>query len=148
MPTLIHRRVKQAQSGDNPKVITRMKSGWVVLGDVQFVDGYCLLLPDPVVPTLNDLTGEHRTQFLEDMALLGDALLTVTKADRINYEMLGNVEQALHAHLFPRYSTENENLKERPVWYYDWEAAPQFNREIHWQIMSDIKTEVDRRMAL
>ena len=101
MPTLIHQRVNQAQSGDNPKVITKMKSGWVVLGDVQFVEGYSLLLPDPVVPSLNDLVGEQRTQFLEDMALLGDALLTVTKADRINYEMLGNTEQALHAHLFP-----------------------------------------------
>jgi hypothetical protein len=29
-----------------------MESGWAVFGDVQVLNGYCLLLPDPVVPTL------------------------------------------------------------------------------------------------
>jgi len=30
-------------------VITRLPSGWAVLGDPQITDGYCLLLPDPVI---------------------------------------------------------------------------------------------------
>ncbi len=53
MPTLIHKRVRLCQSGDYPKAICRLSSGWVVLGDVQFLRGYSLLLPDPVVPHLN-----------------------------------------------------------------------------------------------
>ena len=48
MSTLIHRRVKAANLGKNPTVICQMRSGWVVLGDVQF-------LPDPVVEDLNAL---------------------------------------------------------------------------------------------
>ena len=39
------------------------------------------------------------------MARLGHAVLEVTGALRINYAMFGNVEPALHAHVFPRYAT-------------------------------------------
>lgn len=70
--------------------------------------GYSLLLPDPVVPSLNDLRQEQRIGFMQDMALLGHALLQATGAQRINYEILGNSEPALHVHLFPRYGTEPE----------------------------------------
>ena len=117
-PTLIHERVAQCQQGTNPKTIARMKSGWAVLGDSQFLKGYCLLLPDPVVAHLNDFTGETRQQFLDDMAALGDAVLAVTGAVRINYEMLGNLQPALHAHVFPRYENEPDDLKTKAVWLY------------------------------
>ncbi|MEY4094052.1 MAG: hypothetical protein RLZZ53_1251, partial [Acidobacteriota bacterium] len=91
MPTAIHRQVEAARTGLLPRVITRMPSGWAVLGDPQITRGYCLLLPDPVVPDLNSLAGEARAQFLRDMAALGDAVLAATGAERINYEILGNV---------------------------------------------------------
>lgn len=126
--TLIHRRVTAAREGTNPAVITRMPSGWAVVGDRQVVHGYCLLLPDPVVPDLNALEPPARSRFLLDMALLGDALLAVTHAARINYEILGNSEPALHAHLFPRYDTEPEPFRSGPVWHYDWAKAPAFDR--------------------
>ena len=45
-------------------------------------------------------------KFLADMAALGDAMLAVTGAARLNYEMLGNSDPALHAHVFPRYADE------------------------------------------
>jgi hypothetical protein len=53
--------------------------------------GYCLLLADPVVASLNDLADARRAEFLRDMARLGDAILRVTSADRINYEILGQL---------------------------------------------------------
>jgi diadenosine tetraphosphate (Ap4A) HIT family hydrolase len=94
------------------------------LGDPQILPGYSLLLPDPVVPHLNALTGLARDRFLTDMATLGDAVLAVTNAERINYEILGNVEPALHAHVIPRYAWEAEALRRTPVWSHDWAAAP------------------------
>jgi hypothetical protein len=75
MPTLIHRRNRESQAGTNPKVICRVSSGWVVLGDVQFLRGYSLLVPDPVVGSLNDLSKPQRETFLYEMSVLGDALL-------------------------------------------------------------------------
>ncbi|MEO6434614.1 MAG: hypothetical protein ABIP55_02485 [Tepidisphaeraceae bacterium] len=116
--TLIHDRVDGARRGANPSVICRVRSGWVVLGDRQFLPGYSLLLPDPVVPSLNDLPPDGRSRFLLDMAAVGDALLRVTDAIRINYSIYGNAEGALHAHVFARYRTETDTYRVRPVWAY------------------------------
>lgn len=138
MSTLIHRRVEAARQGNNSTVICRVLSGWIVLGDVQFLRGYSLLLPDPVVPDLNALKSNQRDQFLQDMAILGDVLLAVTGASRINYEILGNSEAALHAHVFPRYATEPEERRRKPVWFYDWDNAPKFNLERDQPLMIEI----------
>ena len=124
MPTLIHRRVRECRDGSYPKLICRVNAGWVVLGDSQFLRGYSLVLPDPVVPDLNALDESRRRDFLLSMATLGDVLLEITDAVRINYEILGNQEPALHGHVFPRYRDESEALRTRPVWFYDWSSAP------------------------
>ncbi len=144
MSTLIHRRVEAARQGTNPTVICRAKSGWVVLGDVQFLPGYALLLPDPVVADLNALTMIQRVNFLQDMTILGDALLAVTGASRINYEILGNSEAALHAHVFPRYATEPEEKRRKPVWFYDWKSAVAFDAERDGQLMQEIAAAIWR----
>ena len=144
MSTLIHKRVAECQSGENPKVVCRVRSGWVVLGDVQFLLGYSLLLPDPVVKDLNSLTGVSRLSYLEDMSAVGDALLTITEAERINYEILGNSEPALHAHVFPRYKNEPDEFRAMPAWFYDWEAAPRFDSARHSHIRNDLRMELER----
>jgi diadenosine tetraphosphate (Ap4A) HIT family hydrolase len=127
--TAIHRQVAAARAGAHPRVVARLAAGWVVLGDPQVIRGYCLLLPDPVVPHLNALDREGRLRFLEDMARVGDAVLAVTGAARINYEMLGNLEPALHAHVIPRHGAEPAALRTKPVWSYDWSQAPAFDGE-------------------
>ena len=118
MPTLIHERVRLARAGSNPAVLCAMPSGWAVLGDAQFLPGYCLLLPDPVVPDLNALSLTERTRYLLDMTLIGDALLETTDAFRINYETLGNSDPALHTHIFPRYLNEPDEFRARPALSY------------------------------
>ena len=70
--------------GRNPYVISRMPSGWALIGDVQVLPGSCLLLPDPVVHSLNDLSAANRASYLLDMVRLGDAMLKATGASRIN----------------------------------------------------------------
>ncbi|WP_313614415.1 hypothetical protein [Agrobacterium sp.] len=122
---LIEERVVMARAGTNPFVISRLSSGWLVIGDVQPLPGYCLLLADPVVPSLNALDTNQRTEFLCDMALVGDALLAVTGCDRVNYEIWGNTEPALHAHIMPRYASEPDGKRQRPACMgYSWSEAP------------------------
>jgi diadenosine tetraphosphate (Ap4A) HIT family hydrolase len=121
--------VELARRGANDTVICQLPSGWAVIGDVQFLPGYCLLLADPVVPSLNDLDHARRAEFLRDMGRLGDAILHVTSAERINYEILGNSEPELHAHVFPRYATEPLDLRRLPAWFYDWAAAPRYDAQ-------------------
>jgi diadenosine tetraphosphate (Ap4A) HIT family hydrolase len=137
---LIADRVALARRGANHAVICRLPSGWAVIGDVQFLPGYCLLLADPVVPSLNDLADKDRAEFLHDMARLGDAILHVTSADRINYEILGNAEPELHAHVFPRYATEAPELRRLPPWFYDWAAAPPYDAETHAGLREALRT--------
>lgn len=137
--TAIHRFVDEARRGVLARVVARLGSGWAVLGDPQILPGYCLLLPDPVVPDLNALRGAARQQFLDDMARLGDAVLDATGAERLNYEMLGNVEPALHAHVIPRYAWEPAETRRQPVWLHDWSTAPRFDPGVH--------AELQRRLA-
>ncbi|MEK7692194.1 MAG: hypothetical protein AAB425_14355, partial [Bdellovibrionota bacterium] len=114
--TMIHERVEAARAGCNPFAITRLKSGWWVLGDTQFLRGYSLLLPDPVVPDLNSLDESAYSFYFSDIRAISRALLKVTGADRINLEILGNSEPALHAHLFPRYADEPIEDRSSPAW--------------------------------
>ncbi len=104
------------------------------MGDRQVFEGYCLLLPDPVVPHLNALEGHERTQFLADMALLGDAVLAATGAVRINYALFGNLEPALHAHVFPRRADEVPAIRTAQPWALDWQAAPEFSAARHGEL--------------
>jgi diadenosine tetraphosphate (Ap4A) HIT family hydrolase len=129
--TSIHRRVDALRAGSDPTFVARLASGWAVLGERQVLPGYCLLLPVPVVPTLNALAGGAREAFLADMAALGDAVLAVTGAIRINYAIFGNLDQALHAHVIPRYHDEPVSLQTAQPWAYDWDAAPAFDSEQH-----------------
>ena len=121
-----------------------MHSGWVVLGDVQFLKGYSLLLPDPVVGHLNALGAEDRRTLLYEASVVGDVLLELTSAVRINYEILGNLEPALHVHVFPRFADEPAELRTRPVWYYDWGAAPRFDLERDAPLMQAIRYRLDQ----
>jgi diadenosine tetraphosphate (Ap4A) HIT family hydrolase len=125
--TAIHRRVATLRAGTDPTCIARLPAGWAVFGEQQFLHGYALLLPDPVVPTLNALQGVARAQFLLDMSRLGDALLQATGAVRINYAIFGNLEPALHAHVVPRYRDELPALRSAHPWAHDWTAAPAFD---------------------
>ncbi len=142
--TAIHEQVIAARDGKEPRVVARLTSGWVIFGERQFVRGYVLLLPDPVVPALNALGAQERGQFLLDMARLGDALLKVTDALRINYAILGNLEPALHAHVIPRYATEPEALRTAHPWAHNWQTAPLFDRAEFAPLSEALRRELTR----
>jgi len=139
---LIADSVAAARAGTNPSVIARLPSGWAVIGDVQFLPGYCLLLAGPVVPSLNDLSRQARAQFLDDMVRIGDAILKSTDSFRINYEILGNSEPELHAHVIPRYASEPEERRLMPAWFYDWENAVRFSEQEHGHIVRAIRARL------
>jgi diadenosine tetraphosphate (Ap4A) HIT family hydrolase len=142
--TAIHTQVIAAREGRDPRVIARLFSGWAVFGERQFVRGYALLLPDPVVPNLNALGARERIAFLSDMSRLGDALLKVTGAARINYAIFGNLDPALHAHVIPRYLDEPEGLRTEQPWAYDWSAAPAFDRAAFQELADGVLRELAR----
>jgi len=136
--TVIHRWVERCRADGYPPLVCKLPSGWVVMGERQVFTGYCLLLPDPVVAHLNELSPAVRAQFLTDMSRIGDALLAVTGAVRINYAMFGNVEPALHAHVFPRRADEPAATRLAQPWALDWRQAPEYAAASHGDLQRRI----------
>ncbi|GAA3545003.1 hypothetical protein GCM10022295_28680 [Streptomyces osmaniensis] len=101
-------RIGAALRGENPTVLRRLEAGFAVIGDVQFLPGYSVLLVDePGVRRLSDLPRGKRLSFLSDMDRLGEAVeRACLRLDpgfrRVNLEILGNTDPFLHAHVWPR----------------------------------------------
>ncbi len=107
-----HERI--ATIAHSPRLVARLPSGWVELAPFGFRRGYCLLLADPVVPSLNDAAPEVQLTFLRDMARLGDAVRAAVGAVRCNYSIYGNLDPFLHAHIVPRFLDEPEDQRTLP----------------------------------
>jgi diadenosine tetraphosphate (Ap4A) HIT family hydrolase len=148
MTTYIHQQVEAARHGSVPSLVCRVPSGWVVLCDMQYLPGYCILLPDPVVSSLNDLNRSQRADYLCDMAMVGDALIEVTGAFRINYAIFGNSEPALHAHIVPRFLTEPDPLRHGPPWAYAPEIIDthKFDPKRDCSLMQQIAYAISKRL--
>ena len=116
--------------------------------DVQFLRGYAILLADPVVASINDLDHQQRAEYLGDMAMIGDALLEVTAAQRINYGILGNSDPFLHAHIIPRYMTEPEKFLKGLPWSYPKELvdAVPFDYERDKELMQQIAAAIQKHL--
>lgn len=142
MITAIHRRVEACRAGKDPTRIARLASGWAVMGDPQVLPGYCLLLPDPVVPHLNEMPAEAQAVFLNDMARLGQVVLETTGAARINYAMFGNLEPALHAHVFPRYDSEPAEFRSAHPWAYDWSTTRPFDAALDGTLIATLQARL------
>lgn len=136
-------RLAALHAGTNPLVVARLKSGFVVLAENQFLPGYCLLLGDPISPKLNDLTGDARTGFLLEMAQVGDVVLQVTGAARINYGIYGNVDPFVHAHIWPRFSDELAELRNLPPMGFPAAVREspdtRFSEEIHGDLLRRLR---------
>ncbi|WP_395694075.1 HIT family protein [Nocardioides sp.] len=121
-------RIGSARRGTNPTVLARLPQSYAVIGVTQLLPGYCVLLvDDPRVDRLTDLPRQRRLEFLASMDLLGEAVEAACRATqpgfrRLNYEILGNTDAYLHAHLFPRYDWEPAERVGHPVWLYGTEA--------------------------
>jgi diadenosine tetraphosphate (Ap4A) HIT family hydrolase len=107
---------------------------------MQYLRGYCVLQSDPVVESINALDPSIRGQFLEDMVLVGDAILEVTGAYRMNYFIGGNSDPVLHAHIVPRYLTEPEELRRGGPWSHPEanDEATFFDHERDQKLMKEL----------
>lgn len=118
-------RIGSAARGENPTVLAELAGGYAVIGDVQFLPGYCVLLgKDPNARALAEMPRRERVRFLADVDLLATAVEQACRAAdasfrRVNIDILGNADAFVHAHVWPRYDWEPEDLVRRPVWLYD-----------------------------
>lgn len=150
-------RVGSALAGTNPTVLRRLTAGFAVIGDVQHLPGYCVLITDdPDADQLTDLAVEDQLAFLADMALLGRAVAAVcARRDpafrRINLEIQGNTDAFLHAHVTPRYQWEPEDLVRWPAALHHWEQRVDVARHglgpQHDELRAELVAAIDAGLA-
>jgi len=145
---VIAERVERIRGSGDAQLVARLASGYAILNDRQpgAIAGCCVLLPARVVPSINDLNADERAAFMADLLLLGDAVLAATGAERINYLILCNQAPELHAHVIPRFASEDP-VKRRlgPFEAYDFGAAPACEPAgRHRELLARIRAELDR----
>ncbi len=148
----ISQRVERIRAGQDPELLCPMPSGFAILGKYQpeAVRGACMLLPDPVVASPNELDGPARMSFFADLVLLGDAILDATGAERINYLVLCNQVPELHGHCIPRFAAEDPRLRLLgPFEAYDFGAAPVADaRGAERELSVALRSALETRLAL
>lgn len=150
-------RVRSALAGTNPTVLRRLEAGFAVIGDVQHLPGYCVLISDdPEADQLTDLPVEGQLAFLSDMALLGRAVAGVcARRDpafrRMNLEIQGNTDAFLHAHVTPRYRWEPDDLRGWPAALHHREERVDTARHRlgsqHDGLRAELSAAIDREVA-
>jgi diadenosine tetraphosphate (Ap4A) HIT family hydrolase len=109
----ICRRIERMTS-DNPYLVAELEAGYAVLADNQHIPGYTIFLSKTCAPELHDLPRDVRSRFLDELALVAEAVFRAFAPRKLNYELLGNSVPHLHWHIFPRY--EGDPNPEWPVW--------------------------------
>ena len=114
---LICNRIDKIKQDRNPYIVTELETGYVVVGDYQFFWGYTLFLCKEHKKELHELESNFKNRFLEEMSLVAEAVYRAFKPRKLNYELLGNTDEHLHWHLFPRHA-DDPNPK-GPLWQID-----------------------------
>ena len=112
---MVCQRIEKIKRGENPYFVRELETGYVVIGDFQRFKGYTVFICKECQPELHLLAPEFRRKFLEEMAIVGEAVFKAFEPEKLNYELLG-VGNAVHMHwhFFPR--REGDTPMKGPVW--------------------------------
>src|SRR6204780_1270012 len=106
-----------------PDFIAELASCYVILGDQQFYRGYCVLFAKLHATELYLMPADAARQLADEMRLTAEAIATVVKPWKMNYECLGNSDPHVHWHLLPR--QETDEMRRGPIW-----LAPEAERRV------------------
>lgn len=113
-------RIELIKNNKNKYFVKELQSGYVVLSDFQYFYGYTIFLSKTHVNELHELKKDERELFLQEMAIVAEAVIKAFKPKKLNYELLGNSDSHLHWHLIPRYGDDPK--PETAIWAIDYEV--------------------------
>ena len=108
--------IDRIKAGAFPDFVAELKSCYVILGDRQFYRGYCELFAKLHATELYLMPADTARLLFDEMRLVAEAIATVVKPWKMNYECLGNSEPHVHWHLLPRQETETDEMRRGPIW--------------------------------
>jgi diadenosine tetraphosphate (Ap4A) HIT family hydrolase len=94
--------------------IAELEMCYVLLNRDQFFTGYTFVVTKKHVTELFHLEKKERQMVIEEVNGVAAALYNLYGADKINYELLGNMSPHMHWHIIPRF--RSDALWPRPVW--------------------------------
>jgi diadenosine tetraphosphate (Ap4A) HIT family hydrolase len=94
------------------------------MGEHQFYEGYAVVISKIHVREMHSMSQTVSNQLFNDVLNLGRAIDCAYKPLKINYASLGNIEEHLHWHIFPRYESD-PNHKDNP-----WSNASEFGHHL------------------
>ncbi len=108
--------IEAIRAGKSPDFIAELDHSYVILGDAQFYRGYCILFAKRHARELFELPRDEALGLFDELRSVAEAIHSIVKPLKLNYECLGNIEAHIHWHVFPRYASEEESLRLTPVW--------------------------------
>ena len=81
---LICDRIELIKAGENPYFVKELETGYVVIGDHQYFEGYTLFLAKEHVTELHHLHPTVKFRFLEEMSLVQEAVSKAFTAEKMN----------------------------------------------------------------
>lgn len=106
-------RVELIKRGEYPFLIHEFENSYLMLGEHQYYQGYCVLLSKSHHVEMSDIPSPIREKLFTEMMISSDLIKRVFAPKKMNLCSLGNVVEHLHWHFFPRYA-EDQNFKNPP----------------------------------
>jgi len=107
-------RIENIKKGDYPYLIQEFENSYLMLGEHQFYNGYCVLVSKHHHVEMADISSPEREEIFQELMLSSKLIQTCFKPKKMNLCSLGNVVSHLHWHLFPRY--EDDPHFKNPPW--------------------------------
>ena len=86
---LICQRIALIKSGENSYFVRELETGYVVIGDHQYFEGYTLFLSKEHVTELHQLDPRLKLGFLEEMSLVQEAVSKAFSAEKNECRVVG-----------------------------------------------------------
>jgi diadenosine tetraphosphate (Ap4A) HIT family hydrolase len=101
---------KVAAAAADPSLVAELPHSWLLLGEHQAFEGYCVLWSKAHAKELHHLDAAAYVGFMDDLRRASAAVEAATACWKLNLASLGNVVQHAHVHLMPRAADDPKRL--------------------------------------
>jgi diadenosine tetraphosphate (Ap4A) HIT family hydrolase len=113
-------RIKRAREGNLENCLFQNAHVTAIAGDHQFFPGYVVIIANTHVREMHNLDEDQASAIFREVMRAGRIIDRSFAPLKINYASLGNVDEHLHWHIFPRYLSDPDH-KDHP-----WKNAVSF----------------------
>jgi diadenosine tetraphosphate (Ap4A) HIT family hydrolase len=113
-------RIRLAREGKLENCLFQNSRVTAIAGDHQFFNGYIVIIANTHAREMHNLDDADATAIFREVMRAGRVIDRHFKPLKVNYASLGNVDEHLHWHIFPRYHSDPDH-KDHP-----WKNSPRF----------------------